>query len=484
MDDHGFVLGTAMELVRSTLAYTNHTLLPEALESWPVPLVERLLPRHMQIIYEINALHLANVKNRRDIATDRLPDLSLINEHGGRRVRMGHLAFVGSKRVNGVSSLHGKLMKETVFKDLHQLYPDRVTHVTNGIAIRRWLNQCNPALAGLVNEAIGTAWVGDADRLRELEPLANDPGFLERFARAKRSNKERLSVAVASRLGIRLDPSAMFDVQIKRMHEYKRQLLNILEAISHYNAIRSEPTGLWAPRVKIFAGKAAANYHRAKLVIKLINDVARMVNNDPMVRDKLRIVFLPNYNVSLAELIIPAADLSEQISTAGMEASGTGNMKFALNGAITIGTYDGANIEICEHVGADNIVIFGLQAAEVAKRRQEGPTAKANIAASEPLAEALEAVRTGVFSPDEPGRYATLIDELSNHDYFMVTADFAAYAAAQRRIDEAYLDQAKWSKRTATNTARMGWFSSDRSIREYAGEIWNAKPTSSGERDP
>ena len=476
VDEHGYVLPTALELTRATIAYTNHTLLPEALESWPVQLMERLLPRHMQIIYEINALHLANVANRREISKERLHALSLIEEGSDRHVRMGHLAFVGSRRVNGVSGLHGQLLRETVFQDLNNLYPDRIMHITNGVTFRRWLMQCNSALTGLINQAIGPGWIGDADRLSELESHAQDSGFLERFARAKRSNKERLAAAVARRLQVKLDPDAMFDVHIKRMHEYKRQLLNILEAIAHYQAIKAAPTQDWVPRVKIFAGKAAASYHRAKLIIKLINDVARMVNNDPVVRDKLRVVFLPNYNVSLAELIIPAADLSEQISTAGMEASGTGNMKLALNGALTIGTYDGANIEISERVGADNILIFGLNAAEVATRRREGNDARANVAACPPLGATLEAIRSGVFSPDEPGRYAQLVDDLYNHDFFMVTADFAAYAAKQREADAGYQEPNDWARRALLNTARMGWFSSDRAIREYASEIWGTAP--------
>ncbi len=476
VDEHGYVLTTAMELARSTISYTNHTLLPEALESWPVSLLERLLPRHMQIIYEINALHLANIANRREIPKDRLHALSLIDEHAGRRVRMGHLAFVGSHRVNGVSGLHGRLMRETVFKDLHQLYPDRITHITNGVTFRRWLVQCNPGLTGLLNEAIGTGWIGDADQLGKVEPLTRDSGYLERFRQVKRANKERLAATVARQLGINLDPAAMFDVQIKRMHEYKRQLLNILETIAHYNAIKAAPTQDWAPRVKIFAGKAAASYHRAKLIIKLINDVARKVNSDPVVRDKLRVVFLPNYNVSLAELIIPAADLSEQISTAGMEASGTGNMKFALNGALTIGTFDGANVEIHDRVGADNIMIFGLTAEEVAARRKDGHDPRANIAAAPMLAETLEEVRGGVFSPDDVDRYAPLVDDLHNHDYFMVTADFAAYAAKQRVADDLFLRPDDWSRQALTNTARMGWFSADRAIREYAADIWGASP--------
>jgi len=476
IDEHKLVLRTAMELTRATIAYTNHTLLPEALESWPVQLLERLLPRHMQIIYQINALHLAQVSERKEIAADRLASLSLINENSGRRVRMGHLAFVGSRRVNGVSGLHGKLMRETVFRDLNQLYPDRITHITNGITVRRWLLECNPPLADLICEAIGTGWIGDADQLEKLLPLVQDAGFRERFMQAKRQNKERLVASVGRQMRLQLDPDSMFDVQIKRMHEYKRQLLNILETIAHYNAIRSAPMRDWVPRVKVFAGKAAASYHRAKLIIKLINDVARMVNSDPVVRDKLRVLFLPNYNVSLAELVIPAADLSEQISTAGMEASGTGNMKFALNGALTIGTFDGANIELHDHVGAENIVIFGLRAEEVEAKRREGRDPKANIKAAPALEEALASVRSGVFSPDDPTRFVPLVDDLGNSDYFMVTDDFAAYAAKQREVDAAFLQKQEWAARALTNTAKMGWFSSDRAIREYAAEIWNVTP--------
>jgi starch phosphorylase len=356
------------------------------------------------------------------------------------------------------------------------LYPDRITHITNGITFRRWLVQCNPGLTGLINEAIGTDWIGDADRLAELDPLTRDSSFLERSRQVKHANKERLAAAVASQLHVKLDPSAMFDVQTKRMHEYKRQLLNVLETIAHYNAIRAAPTEDWVPRVKIFAGKAAASYHRAKLIIKLINDVARKVNSDPVVREKLRVIFLPNYNVSLAELIIPAADLSEQISTAGMEASGTGNMKFALNGALTIGTLDGANIEIHDRVGADNIMIFGLTAAEVTARRKEGHDPKANIAATAVLMETLDEVRAGVFSPDDVNRYAPLVDDIYNHDYFMLTADFADYAAKQRIVDELFLRPDDWSGRALTNTARMGWFSADRAVGEYASEIWGAAP--------
>jgi glycogen phosphorylase len=479
IDDHNFTLRTALELTRNTVAYTNHTLLPEALESWPVQLLERLLPRHMQIIYQINATHLAQLSDRKEIPADRVASLSIINEQGGRRVRMGHLAFIGSHRVNGVSGLHGQLMRETVFRDLDQVYPGRITHVTNGITIRRWLLECNRGLADLITETIGEGWVGDGAQLEELLPHIQDAGWRQRFMAAKRSNKERLIASVARQASVKLDPDSIFDVQIKRMHEYKRQLLNVLETIAHYNAIRAEPHRNWVPRVKIFAGKAAASYQRAKLIIKLINDVARMVNNDPMVQDKLRVLFMPNYNVSLAELLIPAADLSEQISTAGMEASGTGNMKFALNGALTIGTYDGANIEISEHVGAENIEIFGLRADEVEKRRRAGRNPRANIEASPALDEALKTVRSGVFSPDDPGRFIPLVDDLVNYDWFMLTDDFAEYAARQRKIDDDFQRKDEWATRVASNTARMGWFSSDRAIREYAADIWNIEPNPS-----
>lgn len=473
VDDHKFVLRTALELTRATISYTNHTLLPEALETWPVGLMERLLPRHMQIIYQINALHLAEIAERKEISPDRVPALSLIDEHGGRRVKMGHLAFIGSHRVNGVSGLHGKLMRESVFRELHQLYPERITHITNGITFRRWLLECNRGLADLITEAIGAAWISDSTELERLMPLSADAAFRDRFLEVKRRNKERLIDTVLRHLGVVLSPDSMFDVQVKRMHEYKRQLLNILEAIAHYNEIRAAPQVDWVPRVKIFAGKAAASYHRAKLIIKLINDVARIVNNDPIARDKLRILFLPNYNVSLAELVMPAADLSEQISTAGMEASGTGNMKFALNGALTIGTFDGANIEIHDHVGAENIMIFGLRADEVEAKRRTGYAPGQVVATTSALSETLAAVRGGVFSPDDPQRYVGLIDDLVNHDHFLVTADFAAYAAKQREVDEFFRQKPVWAAKALTNTAKMGWFSADRAIREYASEIWN-----------
>ncbi|SCB59510.1 glycogen phosphorylase [Rhizobium aethiopicum] len=473
-DVHGMDFDQAWDITRRTFSYTNHTLLPEALESWPVPLFERLLPRHMQIVYAINAKILLDARKGKNFSDSEIRSISLIEESGDRRVRMGNLAFIGSHSINGVSALHTDLMKVTVFADLHKLYPDRINNKTNGITPRRWLQQCNPSLTGLIREAIGDEFLDDAEKLRPLEAHASDPGFQQKFAAVKRANKVALSNLVASRMGVKLDPSAMFDIQIKRIHEYKRQLLNIIEAVALYDQIRSHPELDWVPRVKLFAGKAAPSYYNAKLIIKLINDVARTINNDPAVRGLLKVVFVPNYNVSLAEVMVPAADLSEQISTAGMEASGTGNMKFGLNGALTIGTLDGANVEMRDNVGEDNIVIFGLRADEVAKVRSDGHNPRAIIEGSRELSQALSAIGSGVFSPDDRNRYAALIDGIYSHDWFMVAADFDAYAQAQRDVDQIWTNQSAWYTKTINNTARMGWFSSDRTIRQYADEIWRA----------
>jgi glycogen phosphorylase len=472
MDVHGHDFDAAWDITRRTFSYTNHTLLPEALESWPVPLFERLLPRHMQIVYAINAQVLLEARSGKRFDDENIRAISLIHEDGERRVRMGNLAFVGAHAVNGVSALHTELMKETVFADLHRLYPARISNKTNGITQRRWLMQCNPGLTGLLRDTIGDRFMDDIDALADLERFADDAGFRQAFAAVKRANKERLSNTIADRLGLRIDPSALFDVQIKRIHEYKRQLLNIIEAVALYDQIRSHPEKDWMPRVKFFAGKAAPSYHNAKLIIKLANDVARVINSDPAVRGLLKVVFVPNYNVSMAEIMVPAADLSEQISTAGLEASGTGNMKFALNGALTIGTLDGANVEIMEHVGADNIVIFGLEADQVAARRAGGYDPREVIEGSAELRQALEAIASGVFSPDDPQRYGELIGGLYERDWFMVAADFDAYCAAQRRVDDFWRDAPHWYSMTIRNTARTGWFSSDRTIRQYAQEIW------------
>ncbi len=473
MDVYGHDFDKAWDITRRTFAYTNHTLLPEALESWPVPVFERLLPRHMQIIYAINAEVLLEARSYQRFSNEQISRISLIQEDGERRVRMGNLAFAGSHSVNGVSGLHTELMKETVFSDLHTMYPGRINNKTNGITPRRWLMQCNPALTSLIREAIGDRFLDDIDALSELDAFSGDAGFREKFAGVKRENKNRLANLVADRVGIQVDPSSLFDVQIKRIHEYKRQLLNIVEAVALYDQIRSHPEKDWLPRVKFFAGKAAPSYHNAKLIIKLANDVARVINRDPAVRGLLKIVFVPNYSVSAAEVIVPAADLSEQISTAGMEASGTGNMKFALNGAITIGTLDGANVEMKDCVGDDNIVIFGLTAAEVERRKAEGYDPRAVIEASPELAQALSAISSGVFSPEDPNRYRELMNGIYERDWFMVAADFDAYAEAQRRVDEIWRNAPDWYAKAIHNTANMGWFSSDRTIREYAREIWH-----------
>ncbi|MBZ9860588.1 glycogen/starch/alpha-glucan phosphorylase [Mesorhizobium sp. CA12] len=473
MDVHGMDFDQAWDITKRTFGYTNHTLLPEALESWPVPLFERLLPRHMQIVYAINAQVLLEARATNQFSGDQIARISLIQENGDRRVRMGNLAFVGSHSTNGVSALHTELMKETVFADLHKLYPDRINNKTNGITPRRWLIQCNPGLTSLAREAIGDRFMDDIEAIKDLDPLADDAAFREKFAGVKRQNKARLANLVADRLGIRIDPSALFDIQVKRIHEYKRQLLNILEAIALYDQIRSHPERDWMPRVKIFGGKAAPSYHNAKLIIKLANDVAKVINGDPSVRGLLKVVFVPNYNVSLAEVLMPAADLSEQISTAGMEASGTGNMKFALNGALTIGTLDGANVEIKEHVGDDNIFIFGLTTAEVAERRNNGYNPRGVIETSSELSQAVSAISSGVFSPDDPDRYRDLMNGLYQSDWFMVAADFDSYAACQREVDAVWRNSPDWYARAIRNVARVGWFSSDRTIRQYAKDIWN-----------
>ncbi|ANI76789.1 MULTISPECIES: glycogen/starch/alpha-glucan phosphorylase [Sphingobium] len=472
LDDHGLDFDEAWDVTRRTFSYTNHTLLPEALESWPVPLFERLLPRHMQIVYAVNSRLLGEARRSGHFDDRAIGCISLIDEGGERRVRMGNLAFAGSHSVNGVSALHTELMKETVFADFHRLYPARINNKTNGVTFRRWLMQCNPGLFGLIREAIGDRFMDDPEALRELDRFADDASFQEKFVAVKRANKVALADLLKQRVNARIDPAALFDIHIKRIHEYKRQLLNIIEAVSLYDQIRSHPERDWVPRVKLFGGKAAPSYHNAKLIIKLAGDVARAVNHDPAVQGLLKVQFVPNYNVSLAEMMIPAADLSEQISTAGMEASGTGNMKFAVNGALTIGTLDGANVEMRDHVGEENIVIFGLTAQEVNERRAQGHDPRNVIAQSRELGQALEAIASGVFSPDEPNRYRDLIQGLYDHDWFMVAADFDSYSAAQRKVDAIWRDQAKWAKMAIHNVARMGWFSSDRTIREYATDIW------------
>lgn len=460
VDENGVDMKRAIAIAKACLAYTNHTLLPEALERWDLGLFARTLPRHLQIIEVIEEEHLAATGSH----------VRIIEDHA---VKMGELAFVMAHRVNGVSALHSELVKKTVFHDLNQTYPDRIINQTNGVTPRRWLYSCNPPLRSLISKTIGEGWVDDLEQLSQLEPHIADSGFLDAFMAAKRANKERLARWFAEKSDLQIDPSAMFDVQIKRIHEYKRQFMNILETIAHWNEIRDNPNSEWTPRLKIFGGKAAPGYVVAKEIIHLINDVARVINADPVTRDRLKVVYPPNYNVSMAEVLIPAADLSEQISTAGKEASGTGNMKFALNGALTIGTLDGANVEIRERVGAENFFLFGLTAEEVVERRNHHDYSRAAIAASPRLTRVLNQIADGLFSPGDPGRYHGLVRLLHEHDYFLVTCDFDDYFDTQRQVDTAFVDHAHWARMAALNTARSGWFSSDRTIRGYAADIWN-----------
>ena len=475
VDIHGLGWDEAWDLTTRSISYTNHTLLPEALETWPVALMDRLLPRHMQIIFQINAKFLNALANSEARHTIPLSSVSLIDEDHGRRVRMAHLAFIGSHTVNGVSELHSRLMQETVFEPLHRLQPHKITNVTNGITPRRWLLSANPGLTALVADLCGHEVTNNIERIEAFRRYENDASVQDKVAAIRLGNKQRLAARIQADTGIVVNPAAMFDIQVKRIHEYKRQLLNILETIALYNAIRAAPYRNWVPRVKIFAGKSASNYATAKAIIHLINDVANVVNSDVITRDLLKVVFLPNYNVSLAEIIIPAADVSEQISTAGMEASGTGNMKFSLNGALTIGTLDGANIEIRERVGAENLVIFGLTAAEVAEERASGAYRSEDIKHSDHLADTLDAVASGAFSTGDVSRYAGLIAAHRQNDWFMVLRDFESYREAQRSIDVLWEDKARWWQMAIANTAGSGWFSADRAIRQYARDIWHVE---------
>ena len=476
VDQHHLPWQKAWNITCGVFSYTNHTLMPEALETWPVHLMERVLPRHMQIIYEINFHFLNEVRHNFPGDNAIVQRLSIIDESNGRQVRMAHLAVVGSHMVNGVAALHTQLLKKNLFRDFHRLWPERFVSITNGITPRLWLNQANPGLRDLINEHIGEEWLMDLQQLNKLEPLIDNPGFRERFQQVKRRNKERLADMIKEEMGLTVSPDAMFDVQIKRIHEYKRQLLNVLHIISYYNRIRDGRAGEQAPRVSIFAGKAAPSYVRAKQIIHLINDVADVVNHDPMVAGKQQVAFIPNYDVSSASVIIPAADLSEQISTAGTEASGTGNMKLALNGAMTIGTLDGANIEIRQAVGEENIFIFGLNADEVDHLRAEGYRPRDYYDSNEELRQALDMIRDGFFSPSEPGRYRDLVQNLLEVDNFMVLADYESYMREQERVDELYRDQDAWTRRAMLNTARMGYFSIDRTVAEYAEKVWGIVP--------
>ncbi|WP_374242025.1 glycogen/starch/alpha-glucan phosphorylase [Zoogloea sp.] len=480
LDEHGLDWKHAWGLCRRVFSYTNHTLMHEALETWPVSMLGRVLPRHLRIIFDINADFLESITAVHGHDTELMRRVSLVDEAGERYVRMAYLAVVASHSVNGVSALHSELMKTSIFRDFARLWPERFNNKTNGVTPRRWLAQANPGLAALIDQRLGPDWRRELERLEGLRDYAHDSCFMASFRAIKRTNKERLAAYVQKQLCIALDPDAMFDVHVKRMHEYKRQLLNVLHVVTRYQAILANPGADWVPRVVIFAGKSASAYHFAKLVIRLINDVAAVVNDDPRIGGRLKVVFIPNYRVSLAELIIPAADLSEQISTAGTEASGTGNMKLALNGALTIGTLDGANVEIREQVGADNIFIFGNTAAQVAEIRA-GAYRPRDIYEADPLLrQALDAIRDGVFSPQQPDRYRNIFDALVNHgDHYLLLADYASYVATQRQVDAVFRQPDEWSRRALLNVAGMGVFSSDRTILEYARTIWNTPPAPS-----
>jgi len=477
LDGHRLPWDRAWEITERTFSYTNHTLMPEALETWPVSLLERMLPRHLQIIYEINHRHLERVRHNYPGDVDRVKRVSLVDEGDGhRRLRMAHLAIVGSHRVNGVSQMHTDLMRRTIFSDFDCLFPDKMISITNGITPRRWLNQANPGLSALITAHIGREWVSDLSQIRKLAAFADDPAFRGRFRDVKLANKAQLARLIRDRLALAVDPSSMFDVQIKRIHEYKRQLLNVLHVVTRYNRIRDGRGDELVPRTVIFSGKAAPGYAMAKLIIKLIHAVGDVVNHDPAIGDRLKVAFVVDYSVSNAEAIVPACDLSEQISTAGTEASGTGNMKLALNGALTIGTLDGANVEMKDHVGDDNIFIFGMTADEVAARRMAGYNPRELYDANPEIACVLDMIAGGYFSPDARDRYRPLVDALTKDDHFMLLADFASYIACQERVDALYRDRDEWARRAILNVAGMGYFSSDRAILEYADKIWNVTP--------
>ncbi|HSD10471.1 MAG TPA: glycogen/starch/alpha-glucan phosphorylase, partial [Candidatus Binatia bacterium] len=473
----------AWELTRNMFAYTNHTLLPEALETWPVELVQSVLPRHLEIIYEINRRFLDEVRARYPGDEGKVQRLSLIGEGDRRSVRMANLACVGGHAVNGVAALHTELLKRTVLEDFYDLWPEKFSNKTNGVSPRRFLMLSNPGLADLITRAIGDTWPSDLSRLRALERHVDDAGFCDDWRHVKRGVKARLADTIRREVGLAVDPDSMFDIQVKRFHEYKRQHLNVLHVITLYNRLRQDPRSADAPRTVIFGGKAAPGYAMAKLIIKLITSVADVVNGDPLVRDRLKVVFLPNFNVKTGQHVYPAADLSEQISLAGKEASGTGNMKFAMNGSLTIGTLDGANVEIREEVGDENFFLFGLGTEEVERARREGYRPFDHYRANPELRQAIDLIRDGAFSGGDRSRFRPLVESLLNHDEYMLLADYASYIDCQRRVGEAWQDLSRWTRMSILNVARIGKFSSDRAIREYCEDIWKVQPMAIGFTD-
>ncbi|MBF0342851.1 MAG: glycogen/starch/alpha-glucan phosphorylase [Nitrospirae bacterium] len=480
----------AWEITSNSFAYTNHTIMQEALERWPVHLMERVLPRHLQIIYEINQRFLDSVSARYPGDDGRLRRMSIIEEGDEKKVRMANLSIVGSLSVNGVSALHSEILKLDLFKDFYELWPHKFNNKTNGITQRRFLALCNIELARLITGHIGDGWIINLKDLKKLIPLSNDKDFLKRWHEIKQRNKRHLAVCIMDHQGISVNPNSIFDCQLKRIHEYKRQLLNAMHVIYMYNRIKANPSCSFVPRTVIFAGKAAPGYYMAKLIIKLINSIAEVVNDDPAVGDKLKVVFIENYSVTVAEKLLPAADLSEQISTAGTEASGTGNMKFALNGALTIGTLDGANIEIRQEVGKDNFFNFGLTSEQIDGIKKSGYNPKHYYDTNPQLREVIDMIRGGFFNPSQPDLFRDIVDSLLYHgDRFFLLADFGHYVECQNKVSETYADWGKWTKMSVLNVASMGYFSSDRTIEEYSREIWNVKPVpinvsgSGGEQD-
>ena len=477
VDEHLLDWDKAWHITRNTFAYTNHTLLPEALEKWPLPLFRQALPRHLEIIYEINQRFLEEVKQRYPGDNERLGRLSLIDESGEKYVRMAYLASVGSHAVNGVAELHSELVKKTILRDFCEIWPEKFQNVTNGVTPRRWMVLSNPRLTELITSKIGDRWISQrSESLRALEPYAEDEEFRRRWREVKRENKRHLASILQERTGVFVDPDSLFDMQVKRLHEYKRQHLNVLHVITLYNRLKKNSDQEFTPRTVIFGGKAAPGYFMAKLIIKLINSVAEVINHDPDVAGRLTVAFFPDFNVKNGQRIYPAADLSEQISTAGKEASGTGNMKFSMNGALTIGTLDGANIEIREEVGAENFFLFGLTAEEVYDLKRNGYNPWPYYESHDELREAVDLIRSGVFSGGDSNLYKPFVDSLLYHDEYLVLADYPSYIESQEKVSRAYRDQERWTRMSILNVARMGKFSSDRSIREYCEKIWKVEP--------